>query len=458
MKINIENDMITIQNIDKSTFDKLEKYLSYKDRSKEFQLRKHAKNPFVKNTPFYKKLQNEVYGCLLKTINENTVKLHSGFAYIFNNLDVIDNRKDTGKDISLPWKNKPFPLRDYQQEAVDKMIESYRGVVNYATGLGKTLVSVYAIKQFKKKTLVVCPSESIAVNFYNELCSAFGENKVGFFSGKKKKIKDITVGIAGSVNNHVDKFVKEDLGLIIFDETHHTPATTFFNITDKLGYVGRIFGLTATSFRSDGKDIMITAGVGPTIVKKDIIWGINSNWLAKPYIVVRKVDTFGKDYKGDKLKNYKQHVLKSQELNDRIIKDIDSFIKAGKSVLCLVNEVEHGRILSEALGLNFATGLDKNSQSYVDQLNKGSIPGLIGTDKCIGEGTDTKRVDVLVLANFVASKGLLWQNLGRGMRLYGDKKHVIILDYCPTGSNMLTRHAQQRIDFYKEITKDVKVV
>src|SRR6185369_11272473 len=124
---------------------------------------------------------------------------------------------------------------------------------------GKTLVATHAIQRIKKKALVVCPTDSIARQFYDELVSAFGQNRVGFYGGGKKKINDITVGIAASVSKDADKFAAEDLGLVIVDECHHTPATTFFRINEKLAHVGRMFGLTATDFRSDGKDNLITA-------------------------------------------------------------------------------------------------------------------------------------------------------------------------------------------------------
>src|SRR5208283_4482110 len=116
--------------------------------------------------------------------------------------------------------------------------------------------------------------------------------------------------------------------------------------------------------------------------------------------------------------------------------------------LCLVDQVEHGRELSGNLGIPFATGQDKQSQEYVTQLNSGAIRGLIGTDSKIGEGTDTKNVDVLVMANFVASKGPVTQCLGRGLRKQGTKTHCFILDYIPTGSTMLSRHGHERVGFY----------
>jgi len=63
-----------------------------------------------------------------------------------------------------------------------------------------------------------------------------------------------------------------------------------------------------------------------------------------------------------------------------------------------------------------------------------------------------------VLANFVASKGPLWQNLGRGLRRQGTKTQVLVLDYKPAGSKMLTRHAEQRLEFYKAITSSIKEI
>jgi superfamily II DNA or RNA helicase len=133
-------------------------------------------------------------------------------------------------------------------------------------------------------------------------------------------------------------------------------------------------------------------------------------------------------------------------------------MQAGKSVLILVDEVAHGKQLSAALGIPFATGPDKKSQDYVNQLNSGKIKGLVGTDGKIGEGSDTQNVDVLVLANFVASKGPVTQAVGRGLRKQGTKTRCIILDYIPMGSTMLSRHGFNRVEFYKEITDKVKVI
>lgn len=458
MKVIINNRYIEILNPTKAVETNLTKLLSYTDKAKQFSLRRMAKNPFLKKQDSYKALEKEVYGCLLSKTDSGSLIVPSGFCHLVEGMDIEDRRCHTGKDISLPWKNKPWDLRDYQEEANDLIASHWRGLVNFATGLGKTLTAIYAIRAYKKRTLVLCPGVSIADNFYEELVAAFGESKVGYFGNGKKKIRDITVGIAASVNNHIELFKKHDLGMIIVDEVHHLPATTFYTIIDGLGDVGKIIGLTATDFRTDGKDVMITAGTGPVIIKRDLIWGIKHKWLREPYFVVRNVKTEGRSYKNDKNKNYKTHVLNSEDLNERVIADILKFKNAGFSVLCLVDEIAHGQVIADATDLPYATGKGGDAKKLVKDLNNKKIPGLIGTDSKIGEGTDTKNVDVLVLVNFVASKGALWQNLGRGLRPFENNMKLIVLDYCPTGSEMLTRHCKTRLKYYREITNKIKVL
>jgi superfamily II DNA or RNA helicase len=465
MQVDLANDIMTISGASAQFIQTLQSELTYTDKAKQYQLRRLSKSIWGRQSPDYKRLQNEVHGHLFEMSNNDLVCTSSFYGYFqehfaqeFNAATVVDNRKQTGSKIALPWKNKPFPLRPYQQEAVDLMLNNYRGVINFATGLGKTLVATHLVQQYKKKALIVCPSDSVAKQFYNQFVDVFGQNKVGFYGGGKKKICDITVGIAASVSKYVEEFRQADLGLVIVDETHHTPASTFYEIAKGLSGVGKIFGLTATDYRSDGKDIMITAGCGNVLIRRDIKWGVDNKYLAEPVFIVREVATGGRDFKDDKLKSYKEHVLNNQAMKDRIQGDAKAMMDSGKAVLILVDEVAHGEELSKALGIPFATGLDKKSQDYVDQLNAGKIPGLVGTDGKVGEGTDTKNVDCLILANFVASKGPVIQAVGRGLRMQGTKTKCLVLDYIPTGSTMLSRHANNRLAFYEEITSKIKVI
>jgi superfamily II DNA or RNA helicase len=460
--VKIHNDRIIITDPSAAMRSFIESHLTYKDKSKQYQLRRMGKNMWQRNSPVYAQLQKEVDGVLYEEPAPNQLSVSSCFVDLlkdkFGTATVTDSRSDTGKKIALPWVKKPYALRDYQEEAVNLMLSNPRGLINLATGLGKTLLATHLVQRYKRRALIVCPSESVAKQFYEQFVSCFGQNKVGFYGGGKKNISDLTIGIAASVSKNIVEFQNAGLGVVILDETHHTPATTFFDISQGLGKVGKIFGLTATDYRSDGKDIMITAGCGPVLIRRDTKWGVENGWLAEPYFFVRQVHTTGRDYKDDKVKSYKEHVLNCNIMKTQIREDAAKMMAAGKSVLILVDEVQHGLELSKELGIPFATGIDAKSQDYVDQLNAGKVKGLVGTDGKIGEGSDTQNVDVLILANFVASKGPVTQAVGRGLRKQGTKIRCIILDYIPMGSTMLSRHGFNRVEFYKEITANVKVI
>lgn len=461
MKVTVNNDIIQIDNPSVLLDIAIREELTYTDKSKQYQLKRMAKSAWSRNSPLYKQLQQEVKGKLYQENNGSlliSAAFYDHFKDLFKDAAIIDNRKETGAKIVCPWINKPFDPRPYQEEAIDLMLSNHRGVINFATGLGKTLVATHFIKRYKKKALVICPSDSVARQFYDLFVDCFGKQKVGFYGGGKKKISDITVGIAASITRNIDEFKRADLGVVILDETHHTPANTFFDIAQGLSGVGKIFGLTATDYRSDGKDIMITAGCGSVLIRRDIKWGVDNGFLAEPYFIVREIATGGKDYKDDKLRSYKEHVLNNTIMKARIESDARSMMAAGKSVLILVDEVAHGQELSKNLGIPFATGEDKNSQEYVNQLNKGKVPGLVGTSGKVGEGTDTKNVDVLILADFTAAKGPVIQAVGRSLRKQGTKDKALILDYIPLGSTMLSRHANNRISYYEEITDKIKVI
>ena len=463
MNIILTNDKLTITDPSNDVIDFVKTNLSYTDKAKQYQLKRMSKNPYMRTTAAFVALQQSVKGKVYE-LNGNLLTIPSGFISLFQqtfpNYQFSDSRKETGRKISLPWDKTPYAPRDYQLEVIQTLLNptQFRGIVNFATGLGKTLTALHFIKQYKRNALIVCPSDSVAQQFYTQCVDAFGKNMVGFYGGGKKKINDITIGIAASITRNTDDFKNADFGVVIFDEIHHIAADTFYNIAQAVSGVGKVFGLTATDYRSDGKDIMITAGCGPVISRRDVKWGIEHGFLAEPYFLIREVQTGGKDFGDNKIKNYKEHVLNNSIMKNLIYNDALNMINAGRSVLILVDEVEHGKELSKQLGVPFATGEDSKSQDYVDDLNKGNIKGLVGTDGRIGEGTDTQNVDVLILANFVASKGPVIQAVGRSLRKTATKSKCVILDYIPLGSSQLTRHAHNRVNYYRDITDKVKIV
>lgn len=446
MRMIVYNDNLVLEFSEKeiNIKEKIKKLLCYKNKAIEYQLNKYkmSKKQYEK---LCQKLKGEYY-----IEKENKLIVPSGFLYLFKDKasEIIDQTKETGYRCYFEYVNPLPKLRDYQLHAIEEGLKHKRGVICLATGLGKTLLSIELIRRFGKNTLVITPNKSIAKQFYDQLVYYFGEDKVGFIGDGKEVIKDITVGIIQSVLNKIDKV--PDVGLIIIDETHHVPAETLFSIMNIKNTTEKVIGLSATPFRYDGLDMHIYAMVGNNIVEYDSKFGIKNNYLAKPTFLIRKLHGRGRDCK-DKIYALKSFITENPKNKNFIIQDIKNIINTRKNVLILVPTIEFGKEIQSEIKCPFATGEDKQSYEYLKMFNNGEIKTLIGTASKIGEGADTVRVDILVLASFVANKGSLLQQIGRGLRLYQGKTKVVIVDYFPLYSSILSRHAQLRQKIYKEL-------
>jgi len=467
-KLIINNGELILKNTPPEIEDLIFKNCKYMNKSVIFEIRRLKKSYYMR-TQFLghpkqsevlfqiSELKKKIYGTLFKKQGSDII-LPSGLLWMIplDRFEVIDNRILTGEKISLPYKKQLPALRDYQQEALNLIETNNRGIINLAMGLGKSLIAIYAAKQLKTKTLIIVPTESIAKQFYEEMVSYFGEEKIGLYYGKTKKIKSVTIAIANSVNKNIDIFKNEKLGLVIFDEAHRISSDTFFEISKGLSWVGKMFGLTATNFRSDGLDILIGAYCGGAIYEKNIRWGIENDWLAKPYFIIRNINSGVSGDPKEKLWAYKKHVLGSEILKNRIKTDAQSLLNKGLKVLVIVQEIEHGKELSEQLGVPFAQGSDKKTFDYIKQMGAGEIPGLVATAGVASEGVNIKCVDVLILTTFAKSEGAITQGIGRAMRKTETKNKCMILDYCITNSTVLSRYCQDRISYYLKITNDIK--
>lgn len=460
MNCKVFNDVIRIENPDAATERLIQARLSYVDKAKKFQVKRMENNPFYRYSQELANMRAQV-NCQVYRRTDYGIEIPSGMVGALGDLCIDaweDLREDTGEEIRLPWATAKVPTpRDYQNETVEKLAANHRAVASLATGLGKSLVIAFLIRRLHRKALVVVPNVSLANQFVAQLNDLFGSSRVGQFGDGKKQIRDVTVGIAASVKNRIADFAAHGLGTLIFDETHHISAPTVLDIANGLGKVGRTYGLSATPYRADGKDLLIEAACGPIVIDRDLRWGISQGWLAAPSFLIRKVKTGGYDYK-DKLKAYKEHVLGSKPMTDRIVADAAAMIAAGKPTLVLVDMVEHGRQIAARLGVPLVTGADPESKAHIGEFDRGEHPGLVATEGTMGEGVDIRRIEVLSLANFAASKGLVTQCVGRAVRIYPGKKGALILDYSPEDSQILRRHALQRIGFYKKITSAVKLV
>ena len=111
-------------------------------------------------------------------------------------IDYVDRSGITVDDnvldlVPTPDLSTSIDLRPYQQEALDRWLTDYRGVVVLPTGAGKTYVGMQAIARVNAPTFVVVPTLDLVDQWIDEL-DAF-EIAIGEYTGREKQIEPITV-------------------------------------------------------------------------------------------------------------------------------------------------------------------------------------------------------------------------------------------------------------------------
>src|SRR5581483_7619383 len=143
--------------------------------------------------------------------------------------------------------------RAYQEEAMAAWQRADgRGVVVLPTGAGKTVLALMAAAQLQARTLVVVPTLELLEQWRTALVERLGAppEAVGQLGGGRRDLRPLTVATYDSASmrgRHLPAF-----GLLVVDEAHHLPATTYRSIARKVDAPYRL-GLSATPERADGR-------------------------------------------------------------------------------------------------------------------------------------------------------------------------------------------------------------
>jgi superfamily II DNA or RNA helicase len=178
-------------------------------------------------------------------------------------IDYVDRSGITVDDnvldlVPTPDLSTSIDLRPYQQEALDRWLTDYRGVVVLPTGAGKTYVGMQAIARVNAPTFVVVPTLDLVDQWIDEL-DAF-EIAIGEYTGREKQIEPITVATYDSAYNHAETLGNR-FKLLVCDEVHHLAAEGYQHIAELFAAPYRM-GLTATYEREDDRHEKLSALLG----------------------------------------------------------------------------------------------------------------------------------------------------------------------------------------------------
>jgi hypothetical protein len=145
-------------------------------------------------------------------------------------------------------------LRDYQREAVEAGARR-GGVIVLPPGSGKTIIGAGLASALDVPTLVIVHTKDLLEQWIDafDKTLGFAAGRVG--GGRKAQIKPITVAMIQTLVRWTGDKIRsfgDRFGLVIADEGHHCPASTYQRVIRECRAPWRI-ALTATPDRDDGR-------------------------------------------------------------------------------------------------------------------------------------------------------------------------------------------------------------
>ena len=331
--------------------------------------------------------------------------------------DVVDKRVKH----DVPFPTPKFPLRPLQQEIYDDVDDSC--FINAKVGFGKTFLALHIASKLQQKTLVVTHTLNLRNQWIEEAEALFG-HKVGRIGTGVYDVEDhfIVVGNIQSLIKHKTAICKE-FGLLILDEAHHVPATTFTDFIDSM-YCRYRIGLSGTMDRKDGKHVLLTDFFSDNIYRPPV-----DNTLA-PRVNILKPGV----YLDPKLQwaQKMNKLLYDPDYQEFIGKLAIKAILDGHAVLIIASRVEFLEKVQEYVGETcvLVTGEsggknDAERSVYRNQvaawIDSGEKSAIAGSRQIFSEGISVNRLSAVILAEPMAHDGLVEQIVGRIQRQHRDK-------------------------------------
>lgn len=357
-------------------------------------------------------------------------------------VDLIDNRT------LFPYIEvdiDTIKYRPYQFDSVMKLVTVPEGVLVSPAGSGKTVVGLSLIPITGQPTLWLThtgPLAKQAITRAEEFLPNIG--KIGFIgSGKWVKGEILTVAMVQTLIRNIDKTVEmqNDFGLVVLDEAHHCPASTFLNVVSRFNPFF-LYGLTATPYRRDKLEILMfqTLGQNKTIINV----GDVGEQMIVPKIKVRPVYHDHVAYPDDLQYIIKHYVVENKARNATIVADVLKEAEMGKSCLVVSDRKVHCENLYDLLKKKWKkTGIVTGDykKSHIDEeirkTNEKETTILVATYSLFGEGTDIPVLERAFVAMPFRSKAKVVQLVGRVQRSAAGKKDAIVYDYVDVGVGIL---------------------
>lgn len=377
----------------------------------------------------------------------------------------IDTAKNYGKkkeysgDTMFKFDIKPYPFQEQileELEAERVIHNRYKNLIVAATGTGKTVVSAFDYKRFRKKhpeernrLLFIAHRQEIleqSLDCYRGVLKDenFGDLLVGKYEPAAGYAEHLFISIQSFNSKDIETLVDPDyFDFIAIDEFHHAAADSYQVVLDYFN-PEVLLGLTATPERMDGKSIIDEYFDGHIAAEIRLREAINRKLLCpfQYFGIADSTDLSQLEWSrgGYKIKDLEKIYMeeKGNKRRARII------LNAINEYVADINDLKglgfcvsqnHAHYMADFFNENGvpSIALDSNSpdalrQSAKNKLRKKQI-NFIFVVNLYNEGVDIPDINTVLFLRPTESLRIFIQQLGRGLRLSEGKECLTVLDF-----------------------------
>lgn len=368
---------------------------------------------------------------------------------------------------TVPWPELQMELRSDQQLPVNKLARKGYGVLEAATGAGKTICGLVLAGRLQQRTLVLVHTKELLHQWVDRAHEVYGDDfEVGVLGDGQHTERTLTIATVQSLSRMGDLPYDwlAQWGCVILDECHRAPAWTFADVLQQMT-ARYLFGLSATPERTDGREPLLYAIIGPVVARITEGSLVAAGKLHKPVVEWIQTDFWCPEAQQMNFAHnqwarnalYQKLIANLVDDDERI--DLVAQVLAeqgGRYVLVLSERIDHLKRMMQALNdrmydANAAllTGKMRPAEraEILDRMRAGDLHYLFAT-QLADEGLDIPLLDTLALTFPRRSKQKVQQQVGRIMRVAEGKTGARVLDFVDVRVPTLLNQARVRHDYY----------
>jgi superfamily II DNA or RNA helicase len=397
------------------------------------------------------------------------------------------------------------PRYSYQAHTMRQVVRHSRGIVQVATGGGKSRIAKLIVARFNRMTLFLTTRGVLMYQMKKDFERDMGLRVGVIGDGEWAPIRGMNVGMvqtlvsnlkAPDYNAEVETLIKSNVRasvkmtkpqiyeaakikfeekekvrnrtikllemfeVVIGEEAHEAGGNSYYQILKHCKNAHIRVALTATPFmRSDAEDnmrLMAAFGEKLTIITEKSL--IDRGILATPifkFVECQSHPTLRKSSPWQRA--YKFGIIEDPFRNAEIVKHAIKAVEHKLPVLILIQRKEHGAILRDLVRdagakVRFIQGSSSQDEREhaLAQLQSGELEVLIGST-IIDVGVDVPAVGMVILAGGGKAEVAMRQRIGRGLRAKkSGPNYCFVVDFKDFTNLHLREHARTRRKIVEE--------